>query len=228
MIRKWLGILLLVITAATLLISSGCARSQKLEGITVTPSSFTYFSPAPPGVLQTPIPLTAYGSYIHPPANKNVTTQAVWASDNPSVAVIGSGGALTAGTACGVANVSASVYTDGGNMSGNVVVGFMTVTVQGPASEGCPTTTATSNLSVEITAGSGDGSITSSPSGINCGNGGNVCSAAFPTSSSVALTATPVSGKSFLGWPNCPSVAVGGLTCTVVLTSDMTVSASFN
>lgn len=228
MIRKWLGIFLLVFTAAALLISSSCARSQKLMGVTITPSSFTYFSPAPGNVTQTPVPLTAYGSYIHPPANKNVTTQATWASDNPTVALVGTGGALTAGAACGIANISASVFTDNGNMNGNVVVGFMTVTVEGPASQGCPTSTATSNLSVDITAGSADGSITSSPSGINCGNGGTVCSAAFPTSSSVALTATPNTGKSFVGWQNCPSVAGGGLTCTVALTSDMTVNASFN
>jgi Divergent InlB B-repeat domain len=225
MIRKWLGIVLLVITAATLLVSSSCARSQQLTGITVSPSSFTYFSPAPPGVTQTPIPLTAYGSYIHPPANKNVTTQAVWASNNPNVANVASGGAMTAGAACGVADISASVYTDNGNMNGNVVVGFMTVTVEGPASEGCPTSTATSNLTVNITAGAADGVITSAPSGINCGS---TCAAAFPTSSSVALTATPNSGKSFLGWATCPSVSGSGLTCTVIMNGDQSVSASFN
>ena len=225
MIRKWFGLSLLILIAIVLLALASCARSQKLMGITITPSSFTYFSPAPPGVTQTPIPLTAYGSYIHPPQNKNVTTQAVWASDNPNVAVVGTGGALTAGPACGIANISASVFTDNGNMSGNVVVGFMTVTVEGPASEGCPTSTATSNLSVDVTAGAADGTIVSSPSGINCGS---ICSAAFATSSSVAITAVPNTGKSFLGWANCPSVSGGGLTCTVVLTSDMTVNASFN
>ena len=169
MIRKWFGFALLAVTALTLMSLSSCARSQKLTGITVTPSSFTYFSPAAAGVQQTPIPLTAYGSYIHPPANKNVTNQAVWASDNPLVAQVSNAGQLTAGTGCGVGNISASIYTDGGNMNGNVVVGVMTVTVEGPASQGCPTSTATSNLSVDITAGNADGVIVSSPSGINCG-----------------------------------------------------------
>lgn len=230
MIRMWFGLTLLVGTALALMSLSSCARSQKLEGITISPASFTYFSPVPSNVTQVPIPLTAFGSYIHPPANKNITNQAIWASDNPNVAIVSSsGGALTAGPACGIANISASVYTDNGNTSGNVIVGYMTVTVEGPASQGCPTSTATSNLSVDITAGTADGTIVSSPTGINCGGSNNICSAAFPTSSSVALTATPNSGKSFLGWGSgCPSVSGNGLTCTVTMNGSVTVSASFN
>jgi hypothetical protein len=224
MIRKWFGVTLLVLTAIALMNLSSCARNQKLQSITVSPSAFTYFSPAPPGVQQTPIPLTAYGSYIHPPQTKDITSQVVWASDNAVVADVSNAGQLTDGVSCGIANISASVFTDGGNKNGNVVVGFMTVTVEGPASQGCPQGTATHNLSVDVTAGAADGVIASSPTGINCGS---TCSAAFPSSSSVALTATPNSGKAFNGWASgCTSVS--GLTCNVTMNSDVTVTASFN
>jgi hypothetical protein len=223
---KWMGILGIVVAAIWLLNLSSCARGQQLEGISVSPSAFTYFSPGVSGVIQTPIPLTAYGSYIHPIATKDITSQVTWSSDNTLVADVDSAGNLTAGVACGIGNISASFYTDGGNKNGNVAVGTMTVTVQGPASQGCPQGTATNNLTVDVTGGAADGLIVSSPAGINCGT---TCSAAFASSSSVALTATSNSGKSFLGWgPGCISVTGGGLTCNLTMTGDITLTASFN
>jgi hypothetical protein len=229
MSRKWFAIAALVVLGTSLLGSWSCARNQQLESITISPSAFTYFAPAPAGVSQTPVPLTAYGYYIHPPENKVITGQATWASDNSVVAQVSTSGQLTDGVGCGVANISATIYTDSGKTNGNVVVGFMTVTVEGPASEGCPTGTATNNLSVNITSGSADGVIVSSPAGINCGAGGTVCAAAFPSSASVSLTATPNSGNSFLGWSGCQSVSgAGGLTCNVTMTGDLAVSAAFN
>lgn len=223
MIWKWLGVFIILVMAAVVLNLSSCARSQQLQAITLSPSAFTYGSAATPGVQQTPIPLTAYGSYIHPPATKNITTQVTWTSDNAAVANVNNAGQLTAGTVCGIANISATMYTSG-STSGNLVVGTMTTTVEGPASEGCPTSTATHNLSVTVTAGAADGTISSSPSGITCGS---TCSAPFPANSSVSLTAVPNNGKSFLGWGGgCTSVSVN--TCTVILDSDTTVTASFN
>ena len=224
MMRKSLMVAAFMVMAAGLLQLSSCARSQQLEGITVSPSAYTYFSPAPEGTSQTPIPLTAYGAYIHPPETKNITGQVTWASDNTIVADVNSSGQLTDGVACGVANISASLYTDAGKTNGNVVVGTMTVTVEGPASEGCPTGTVTSSLAVDVTSGAADGVIMSSPGGINCGS---TCSASFPTDSTVTLTATPNAGKSFLGWASgCTSSS--GTTCEVNLLSDQIVSASFN
>jgi hypothetical protein len=223
MIRKWFGVTALIIAASSLLSLSSCARNQQLQGVTISPSAFTYFSPAPAGVQQTPIPLTAYGSYIHPQENKDITSQATWASDNTVVADVSSAGQLTDGVACGVANISASFFTDSGNKNGNVVVGYMTVTVEGPASQGCPQGTATHNLSVNVTAGAADGVITSAPAGINCGS---ICAAAFAASSSVTLTATPNSAHNFLGWVGCPSP--NGNACTVMMNGDVGVSASFD
>jgi hypothetical protein len=219
---KWMGIVGIVVAAMWLLNLSSCARGQQLQGITVSPSAFTYFS-ASSGGQQTPIPLTAYGSYIHPVATKDITSKVTWSSDNTLVADVDPAGNLTAGVACGIGNISASFYTDGGNKNGNVVVGTMTVTVEGPATQGCPTGPATNTLTVDVTSGAADGGIVSTPAGINCGT---TCSAAFASSSSVILTATPASGKAITWGSGCTSSS--GLTCSVTMNSDVVVSASFN
>lgn len=220
----WVAIAGLVSAAFSFLSLSSCARNQDLESITVSPSAFTFFAPLTAGEKPNVIPLTAYGNYIHPPQTKNITGQVTWSTDQSLVADVSTSGQLTAGVNCGVANVSASVYTDGGNTNGPVVAGTMTVTVEGPASQGCPQGTATFNLSVSVTANPGDGSIVSSPTGITCGS---TCSAPFSQGASVSLTATPISGKSFLGWASgCTSVS--GNTCNVTMNSDVIVSASFN
>jgi len=222
MTRKWFGIAALVLTALVLLSLSSCARDQKLQGITISPSAVTYGAAVPAGVTQVPVLLTAYGSYIHPPETKNITTSVTWSSDIALVATVDSSGNLTAGPNCGIANISASSYTSG-NLNGNVVVGFVTVTVQGPASLGCPQGGGTNNLSVTVTGGT-NGIIVSSPAGINCGS---TCAAPFATGTTVVLTPTPNSGHTFGGWGvGCDTIT--GETCSVTLNGDRTVSATFN
>ena len=73
------------------------------------------------------------------------------------------------------------------------------------------------------TAGSGSGSVTSVPAGIDCPSG---CSAQFQNGASVTLTATPASGSVFAGWSGGDCSGRG--TCTVELTADTTVTATFN
>jgi hypothetical protein len=220
---KWFSSVALCAMALLLLSLASCAHNQDLQSITISPAKITYGSSVPVGGTQTPVPLTAYGSYIHPPETKDITSTVTWASDITDVAVVDSSGKLTAGPGCGVANISASFFTDNGNRKGNVVVGFMTVTVDGPASLGCPQGTSTQNLSVSVTGGS-NGVIASSPAGINCGT---TCSAAFPTGSSVALTPTPNSGHTFGGW-GAGCTTISGTTCNVTMNGDVTVSATFN
>ncbi|TMB15409.1 MAG: DUF3466 family protein [Deltaproteobacteria bacterium] len=67
----------------------------------------------------------------------------------------------------------------------------------------------------------GQGSIQSSPAGINCGQ---VCAAAFDQGTSVALTAAPASGFRFDGWGGACS-GPGG--CTVTMQGETQVWATF-
>lgn len=67
----------------------------------------------------------------------------------------------------------------------------------------------------------GPGTVTSSPSGIECVT---VCEADFPRGSAISLTANPQPGSEFVGWSGaCGSATV----CTVDLTEDIQVVASF-
>jgi hypothetical protein len=203
---------------------SSCARNQDLVSINIVPTAFTYGGPAPQGLVQTPITLTAYGTYIHPPETKDITSVVTWASDQTPVAVVDSSGNLTAGESCGSANISATYYTDGGNKSGNLVVGYMFVTVDGPASLGCTPAGPQPILTVSF-AGSGTGSVTG---GVSCSTPSS-CSDQFTTGSTVVLTATATGTSSFAGWSGCSSTSgVNGSVCTVLLENNLTVTATFN
>lgn len=71
--------------------------------------------------------------------------------------------------------------------------------------------------------GTGKGTITSSPSGINCGS---TCSKTYTKTTSVTLKAAVTSGSVFAGWSGaCTGTAT---SCTVSVASAMTVGATFN
>ena len=70
--------------------------------------------------------------------------------------------------------------------------------------------------------GSGKGTVTSNPSGIDCGQ---VCSTNFPTGTIVTLTATPASDSAFTGWSGACS---GATTCVVTLNGNESVTANFD
>ena len=69
---------------------------------------------------------------------------------------------------------------------------------------------------------SGEGTVTSSPGGIDCGSS---CSASFNTGSSVTLTATPAAGWSFGGWGGSCS---GTGSCGLTIDGPKSVSATFS
>ncbi|MEP7010351.1 MAG: glycoside hydrolase family 2 TIM barrel-domain containing protein [Acidobacteriota bacterium] len=78
-------------------------------------------------------------------------------------------------------------------------------------------------LNVE-TAGTGGGTVASSPTGINCGAD---CSEGYSFGTQVTLTATPTTGSHFAGWAGDGSCAGTG-ACTVVLDTDRSATATFN
>ena len=70
-------------------------------------------------------------------------------------------------------------------------------------------------------AGTGSGTVTSTPAGINCGT---TCSASFALGTSVTLTAAAANGSTFGGWSGGACGGTG--TCTV--SDGATVTATFN
>jgi RHS repeat-associated protein len=72
-------------------------------------------------------------------------------------------------------------------------------------------------------SGSGSGTVTSSPAGINCGA---TCSAAYAAGTVVTLTATPAADSTFGGWSGaCTGTAT---TCSVTLNQAQAVNATFS
>ncbi len=73
-----------------------------------------------------------------------------------------------------------------------------------------------------VRAGSGGGSVASTPSGIACGGS---CVAAFAAGTIVTLTATPSAGAAFTGWAGGGCSGVG--TCTITISEPVEVTATF-
>lgn len=78
------------------------------------------------------------------------------------------------------------------------------------------------NLTVAKT-GTGAGLVTSAPAGINCGG---TCMASYVPDTQVTLAATPDADSIFADWSGCDSTT--GNQCTVTMTSNRTVTATFN
>jgi Divergent InlB B-repeat domain len=76
-------------------------------------------------------------------------------------------------------------------------------------------------LSVSKT-GSGNGTVTSNPAGINCGAD---CSQSYTAGTVVTLAATPAAGSSFSGWSGACS---GTSSCSVTMSESRSVTAAFN
>jgi hypothetical protein len=74
-----------------------------------------------------------------------------------------------------------------------------------------------------VKSGTGSGTVTSSPSGINCGT---TCTYQFASGSSVTLTATPDASSTFSGWVG--GITGSGSTVTVTMNSNAVVEAIFN
>lgn len=71
--------------------------------------------------------------------------------------------------------------------------------------------------------GSGTGTLTSSPAGLNCGS---TCSASFSANTTVTLTATPDTGSAFISWSGCD--ATSGTVCNVAMSAARSVTARFD
>jgi len=214
-----------LIAVGTLLTFPSCGHDQKLVSLTITPTTFTFLVPYPTtGTEQ----YTATATYIHPPATKDVTSQATWKIDD-GVVTMSTPGLFTpapppagspVGTPppCGGGDISASV-PEGTGGSGNVVIAVATVTVDDPSNILCPGGGKLATLAVGVV---GSGTVTSLPAAISCTATGGTCVATYSVGASVLLTASSVPI-----WQNCPA-GTGTNTCVVTIpTGGTAVSATF-
>lgn len=102
-------------------------------------------------------------------------------------------------------------------------------TIKAVAFRGTPLETSTTMI-VEVvryaltvnTAGSGAGTVTSSPGGISCPG---TCSGVFVATSAVTLTAVPRPGSIFAGWSGGGCTGTG--SCTITMNAPTSVTATF-
>ncbi len=223
--RSYIGLALGVLVAVGAALSlPSCGHDQKLVSLTITPTTFTFLTPYPSGTEQ----YTATANYIHPPATKDVTSQATWKIDD-GVVTMSSPGLFTPapppqgsppGTPgpCGGGDISASV-PEGTGGSGNIVIAVATVTVDDPSNILCPGGGKLATLAVAVV---GAGTVTSLPTAISCSATGGTCVATYSVGASVLLTASAAT----VVWGNCPGSS--GDTCVVTIpTGGTAVSATF-
>jgi hypothetical protein len=117
-------------------------------------------------------------------------------------------------------NAPGSVFTGwGGACSGT---GACMVTMNAPKAVTATFTLSSVQYALVVSkTGSGSGTVTSSPGGINCGA---VCRKRFLVGTVVTLTPTPAPGSTFTGWSGACS---GTGPCLVKMNSPKSVTASF-
>ena len=229
--QKWFSIAALVVAAILLLSVSSCGDKQELVSISITPAVETFGASNIPVIDDkgAQVQLRALGTYVHPPATKDITDQVTWTSNTPAMVTVNSTGLITVtGGPCGGTLISATVQTNadasGLSASGAIVTGYMTANVvcftgTGGSGGGEPT------LTISFAA-AGTGVVTVEPSGFTCPSTDISCVTSFPSGTSVTLTATAVGTSSFGGWSG--GGCTGSSTCTIVLLSDTSVVATFN
>ena len=135
----------------------------------------------------------------------------------------------TTGTYADIASVGANVtsYTDSSLMNATTYcfrVNAFNANGNSPYSpEACgttPSTIQTFSLSL-VKTGTGAGTVSSSPAGVNCGS---TCSGTFNGGTVVALTAIPAAGSIFAGWTGDADCADGSLT----MSASKSCTATFN
>jgi hypothetical protein len=226
--RKLISLIVLAAAAATLLYLSSCAHSQELVSITIQPGTQTFGAADIPVNFDAglEVQLQAVGTYIHPPVTKDITDKVTWSSNSPQMVTVNSTGMLTAtGLECGGAIVSATLVTNtssgGISSSGAAVIGYMNANVTCFTGNGA----GAGPLVTVAFAGTGQGTVTFSPSGIICTS---ACLGEFPAGTVLTLTAAPTAPSTSASWGGtCPSPTTSNV-CTFTLEANTTVTASFS
>jgi hypothetical protein len=165
----------------------------------------------------------ALGNLIGSAATQNLTGNVTWSSSDVSVATVDQNGLATAVEANQAPN-STTITAIGMTSTGSLISATSVLTAANGGTVNLPT------LAVYM-AGTGTGTITSSPGTIACGSpaAGATCSGTFTLGTVVTLTATPGSGSVFGGWSSkCTPLLANPMACTVQMNNNETVGAVFN
>jgi hypothetical protein len=219
--RRHIGLAMgaMMVLGAALSLPS-CGHDQKLVSLTIQPAAFTFLEPYSPPPGNATEQYRAIGTYIHPPATIDVTSQATWKIDDGVVTMSSPGLFTPASGYCGGGNISATL-PEGTGGSSNIVTAYATVTVDNPTVVNCPGYGSAVTLSIQVT---GPGSVTSTALGINCPG---QCIATVAVGASVGLTAVPLSGSTVTWSSACTSSS--GNNCSVTIPAGgADVLATFN
>jgi serine protease len=156
---------------------------------------------------------TRYQLTVTNPGNGNITSSPAGINCGSTCSAL-----FNSGTAVTLTATPASGYTFTGWTGDCSGAGACTLTMTSNKNVGASFAQSPYLLSI---TNPGNGNITSSPAGINCGS---TCSAPFNSGTAVTLTATPASGFTFTGWTGDCS---GAGACTLTMTSNKNVGASF-
>ena len=154
----------------------------------------------------------------------------------PAVSPPGSGSVLaTPASADGFYNSGTSIQITPSASPGYVFTGWSGdcagqgnpcfLNMDAPRSATGTFTTGLSSYPLTVTkAGTGSGTVTSVPAGINCGS---TCTAPFNSGESVSLTATPDNSVADTAWTGCDSVSADKRQCSVSMTQARSVTVTF-
>jgi uncharacterized repeat protein (TIGR01451 family) len=167
------------------------------------------------------------------PANttfRSLAAPAGWSCTTPAVGGTGIVHCDTASLAAGASASFTLVVRVSGAAGGTTLSNTATVSSAtadpntGNNADTEPTTVPTPSQALKLTVTvQGQGTVTSSPAGINCRP---TCSATYSSGTQVTLTATPAAGQRFTGWSGGGCQGTG--PCVVTLTTaDIKVTATF-
>jgi uncharacterized repeat protein (TIGR01451 family) len=140
----------------------------------------------------------------------------------------GASGTCTYTVTAPASGASPSTFVVTGNVSDNTL--FDPNSANNSATDTDEITAAGNIDTISVTtSGTGGGTVTSNPAGINCSANSGTCSDPFANGVAVTLTATPVAGSTFGGWTGLVTCSEGqaSQTCTFTPSGNVSATATF-
>jgi len=153
---------------------------------------------------------------VTPPANCTISSYSIYRSTTSGFTPSSSNQIASGVTSTSYSNIGLAAST-------TYYYVVEAVDADGSSAPSTQASATTLNPILTVTLAGTPGTVTSSPSGIDCGS---ACSAPFTNNSAVTLTEVPPSGGTFLNWSGaCTGTST---TCQVTMNGNETVTATFS